>query len=145
MVDTSSKDNNDTSSPPSFKSMGNKTQMNCNINLNKMKQDRMKRNIPKKSSNLLIYHQNIRGINNKTDELLSQWESKFPHVLCLTEHLVTKAEITRISINSYNLGAYFCRKSRKDGGVSIFVHQNSQYTPTDLDEFLLTKKLKFAQ
>jgi exonuclease III len=81
----------------------------------------------------LLYHQNIRGINNKTEELLSQWESKFPHVLCLTEYHLTKAAITRIFINSYNLAAYFCHKSRKNGGVSIFVHQNSQYTPIDLD------------
>jgi hypothetical protein len=90
--------------------MGKETQMNSNVNLNAMKHDCLKSNIPNKYSNLLIYHRNNRGISNKIDELLIQWESQFPHVLCLTEHHVTKAEITRISINFYNLGAYFCRK-----------------------------------
>jgi hypothetical protein len=36
--------------------------------------------------NLLICHQNMRDINNKIDELLSQWESNLPHVFCFTEH-----------------------------------------------------------
>jgi hypothetical protein len=50
------------------------------------------------------------------------------------EHHLSMVEITQTSINHYNLGAYFCRKFRKKGGVSIFVQQNLQYTSTDLDD-----------
>jgi hypothetical protein len=70
--------------------------------------------------------------------------SQFPHVLCLTEHHVTKAEITLISIDFYNLGAYFCRKFGKNGGVSIFVHQNLQCAPTDLDEFCVDQETEIC-
>jgi hypothetical protein len=61
---------------------------------------------------LRIYHQNIRGLRNKTDELLSQWDSQTPHVFCLT------AEISRTSINNYYLGSHYCRKTMKNGGVA---------------------------
>jgi hypothetical protein len=55
--------------------------MNNNVSLNKTNQDHTKRNAFKISSSLLIYHQNMRGINNKIEELLSQWASNLPHVL----------------------------------------------------------------
>jgi hypothetical protein len=35
---------------------------------------------------LIIFHQNIRGINNKTDEIVNTIASNPPHVLCFTEH-----------------------------------------------------------
>jgi Tol biopolymer transport system component len=40
--------------------------------------------------NLTIYLQNIRGRNNKTEELLLSFSSDFPHILCLTEHNLNK-------------------------------------------------------
>jgi hypothetical protein len=89
------------------------------------------KNVSNKSSNLKIYHLNIRGISNKIDELLSQWDSQTPHIFCLMEHHFIKAEILRISINNYNLGAHYCHKSRKSGGVGIFVHQSLQFAPMD--------------
>jgi exonuclease III len=38
------------------------------------------------STPLLLYHQNIRGLQNKIDELSKLWSTNFPHVLCFTEH-----------------------------------------------------------
>jgi hypothetical protein len=88
-----------------------------------MKQECIKSNISHKSSNLLIYHQNISGISNRTDELLSEWEFQSPHVRvrCLTEHHLTKAEIIRTSFNCYNLGGYFCRKLKKNMVVQVYL------------------------
>jgi hypothetical protein len=40
----------------------------------------------KEYDKLRLYHQNIRGISNKTDELTTQWTTQFPHLLCFTEH-----------------------------------------------------------
>jgi hypothetical protein len=142
MANISFKDSNDSSSPSSSNSMRNK--MNNNISLNKTNQYYMKRNAFKKSSSLLIFHQNIRGINNKIEELLSQWESRLPHVFYFTEHPLTKPEISRTVIKFYNLGAYFCSKSRKNGGVSSFVHQNVQFTPIDLDEFCIDQEIEIC-
>ena len=85
---------------------------------------------------LLIYHQNIRGLRNKIDELFMLWSSNFPHLLCFTEHHLCNDEINCIYINPYNLGAKYCRVNRKYGGVSIFVHETLSFTTTDLSEFL---------
>jgi exonuclease III len=110
----------------------------CNV----IKQVRSKSNYFETFSNLQIYHQNIRGIHNKLDELLIQCETKIPQIFCFMEHRLSTAEILRTSINQYNLGAYFYRKSRKNGGVRIFVQQNLQYTPIDLEEFCLDQEIE---
>jgi hypothetical protein len=34
-------------------------------------------------TNLSIFHQNIRGLFNKTDELVTSWSTEAPHILCL--------------------------------------------------------------
>lgn len=38
------------------------------------------------SSNLTIYHQNIRGISSKIDEFQVSLYHNRPQVICLTEH-----------------------------------------------------------
>jgi hypothetical protein len=81
--------------------MGNK--MNNNVDPNKTNQECIKGNASKNFSSLLIYHQHIRGINNKTEELFSQWESKLPHVFCFTEHHLTNPEFTCTVIKFFNL------------------------------------------
>jgi exonuclease III len=65
-------------------------------------------------------------------------------VFCFTEHHLTKPEISRTVIKFCNLRAYFCRKSRKIGGVNIFVHQNRQFTPTDPDEFCIAQETEIC-
>jgi len=47
------------------------------------KQQGTKKINTKKSDNLQLYHQNIRGLHNKTDELTTQWTNHCPHLLCL--------------------------------------------------------------
>jgi hypothetical protein len=88
-----------------------------------------------KSTPLLIYHQNIRCLHNKIDEIFMLWSSNFPHMICFTEHHLCNDEIKCISINSYNLGATYCRVNRKHGEVSIFVHESLSCTTIDLSEF----------
>jgi len=67
--------------------------------------------------NLRIFHQNIRSLHRKVDELTTDWLKLFPHILCLTEHHSRDYEIGNICIKCYNLGAFYCRRSRKHGGV----------------------------
>jgi hypothetical protein len=130
------KDIIDAVSSPSIKSKLIETQKNITITRNSKKPKNLKSTVTNKFSDLRIYHHNIRGL---TDELLSQWVSQSPHIFCLTEHHLNKAEITRTSINNYNLGAHYCTKSMKNGGVGIFVNQSLQYAPIDLEEFCIDK------
>jgi hypothetical protein len=75
-------------------------------------------------NNLIIYHQNIRGIINKTDELLLSFTSEIPHIICLSEHHLKDFEINTVSLNQYVLASEYCRNNFKQGGVCIFVQKS---------------------
>ena len=73
------------------------------------------------SNKLIIYHQNMRGISSKIDELWTSVCYNRPHIICLTEHLKTD-EINNTNLDQYTLGASFCRKKYKCGGVCIYIY-----------------------
>jgi hypothetical protein len=73
------------------------------------------------SNKLTILHQNICGIYNKIDEFLISLSHKSPHVICLSEHHLGTKEIGCVNLRQYTLGASFCRKTSRHGGVCIFV------------------------
>jgi hypothetical protein len=41
----------------------------------------------------------------------------------------------RIATEHYNLGAKFCRKNLKEGGVGIFVNESLNFTKINVQEF----------
>lgn len=84
-------------------------------------------------ANLKIFAQNIRGLGNKTDELVINWVKDPPHILCLSEHHLSTEVIQGIIVDSYNLGAYYCRKLTKCDGVCIFLHKSYQFINVDLN------------
>jgi exonuclease III len=85
--------------------------------------------------NLRIFHQNICGLHNKVDELTIHWGDSFPHFLCISEHHLRDYEIGKISINQYNLGAFYCREKKKQGGVGIFVHNTLNSSNIELNRY----------
>ena len=87
------------------------------------------------TSPLLIYHQNIRGLCNKLDELFLSFSDNLPHILCFTEHHLFIDEINSLYINPYNLGTSYCRANHNCAGVSIFVYETIPYSPIDLSNF----------
>ena len=84
-----------------------------------------------------LFHQNIRGLRDKTSELLGSILPKLPHVVCLTEHHLREQEIENLSIAHYTLGAKFCRLNLKQGGTGIFVHESLAFTNIDIQEFCM--------
>jgi hypothetical protein len=48
-------------------------------------------------------------------------------------------------MDQYKLGTKFCRKSIKNGGVSIFVHDTLWFTNIYLDEFCKEQDIKHVQ
>ena len=78
------------------------------------------------SRNFTIYHQNIRGISSKIDEFQVSLYHNRPQVLCLTEHRLKTEKITTINLDQHKLGAFFCRKEYKGGGVCIYISQSLQ-------------------
>jgi hypothetical protein len=92
--------------------------------------------------NLKIFHQNIRGLRNKIYELITHLSDCVRQVLSFTEHHLKDFEINNTCINCYNLGAFYCRKNRKFGGVGIFVHDTLSCTPIDLTEYCSEQDLE---
>ena len=79
---------------------------NCNFDhLNKQKLLEGKNSteaVISKSANLKIFHKNIRGLRNKTDELMLHLPECAPQVLCLTEHHLKDFEINNLCIKTIN-------------------------------------------
>ena len=88
-----------------------------------------------KTKSFTVFHQNVRGAKNKSEELISFLSPDFPQVICLTEHHLKHNAIDIICMNQYKLGTKFCKESIRNGGVSIFVHDTLQCTNINLDEF----------
>jgi exonuclease III len=68
-----------------------------------------------------VYHQNIRGLKGKINELVLSFSDVAPHIICLTEHHLKDQEIDITHIPNYKLGAKYCRLNLKNGGVSIYI------------------------
>lgn len=63
------------------------------------------------TSDFRIFHQNIRGLRNKTCELSSALYPDWPHVICLTEHHLNSLEFENCNIDHYKRGIMYCRKT----------------------------------
>jgi hypothetical protein len=75
--------------------------------------------LPDSQTSLKVHHQNICSLKYKTIELLSFLYPHYPHNICLTEHHLNQLELDIRSIDNYNLGANYCRKSSLKGGICI--------------------------
>jgi hypothetical protein len=84
---------------------------------------------------LQIFHQNIQGLKWRSNEVLNLLYPSLPYILCFTEHHLNQHEIELIQIDSYTLGASFCRNSLKMGCVCIFVNKNLNFMNVDLRKF----------
>jgi hypothetical protein len=80
----------------------------------------------KEISNLTIYHQNIRSINKKKDELnmMLQESGIRPHLICLSEHQKRKQDMADLSFPGYKLVNTFCHEISLRGGVCILARND---------------------
>jgi exonuclease III len=83
----------------------------------------------------VVFHQNIRGIHNKRDELLLLLYPNPPHVICISEHHLKNDEIETLTLNQYILGAKFCRQSYKGGGVYIDIQDSLTFCNINLHKY----------
>jgi hypothetical protein len=70
-----------------------------------------------------VFHQDIRGLRGKINELLSHLNPSFPQIFCFTEHHMNIVELKQFNIDSYKLGAYYCRTLFTKGGVCIYLQK----------------------
>jgi len=91
---------------------------------------------------LLIFHQNIRGLNGKTEEIMNNMLTNPPHVLCFTEHHLESYQLDCVSLRNYSLVAKFCRTTYRYGGVCIYVHESLQASNIEVLKFCKEKDLE---
>jgi exonuclease III len=93
---------------------------------------------------LKLFHQNIRGLKHKTDELRNALGPNPPHALCLTEHHMSSLDVDFVTIDQYNLGAVYCRNTFSKGGVCIYVHNSLNYSNINLDSFSIDQIIEIC-
>jgi hypothetical protein len=98
-----------------------------------------KTNIPNSNTLLKVFHQNVRGLKTKVEELLTSIHSVGPHILCITEHHLRQYEIDHIFMNQFKLGSEFCRCDMKNGGVCIFVHNDIEFSLVPTNKYCVEK------
>ena len=80
------------------------------------------------SKNLFkIFHQNIRGLKSKLDELSNFLFPDYPNIMCLTKHHLKDYEIDNLPTDQFKLGSKFSRHEFKNGGVCVFVHEDLDF------------------
>jgi exonuclease III len=98
---------------------------------------------PKVSNeDLVIFHQNIRGLNSNKLKLSISLLPGLTRIICLKEHHLCTNAIDSILLTRCNLGAKFCRNTFKNGGVCIFVHESIQLTKVTLAKYCKEKDLE---
>jgi hypothetical protein len=89
-----------------------------------------------------IYHQNIRGIKDKINELMLPLLTEAPHLICLTEQKDYEIDVTPIS--KHKLGAKHCRKRLKNGGVCIYIQEALKFTNINLQKHCKEQDIEIA-
>ena len=85
------------------------------------------------NNNLLkVYHQNVRGLKGKINELLFSFLTQSPHIICLIEHHLKDYETDVTPIPNYKLGAKYCRQNLKNGSVSIYTHDTLTFSKSNV-------------
>ena len=87
-----------------------------------------------------IYHQNVRSLRRKANELLSHVYSDLPHII--TEHHMNLNEINLLKFDNYNIGAQFCGEGNKKGGVVMYIHNSLKFTVIDLHKHSKDKDIE---
>ena len=90
-----------------------------------------------------IYHQYVRSLRRKSQELLCHVYPVLPHVISLTEHHLNILEKSHVNIEGYTTEAQFCRVSYEKG-VITYVQNRLKFINTDLSEYCKEKDIEIC-
>jgi hypothetical protein len=93
-----------------------------------------------------IFHQNVRGLRSKSDELIHSFEidNINPHILCFSEHHVEEQDLLHLTLPGYLLGSGFCCKDLQKGGLCIFVCRDLNVNKIDISHNCTEKDLEIC-
>jgi len=80
-------------------------------------------------NSLIAFHQNVRGLGNKSHELMTSFvlRSINSHILCLSEHHMEEQDLLNLTLTGYSLGSSYCHQNLQKGGVCIFVREDQSF------------------
>ena len=92
-------------------------------------------------NSVTILHQNIRGLRNKSEELINSFEvDKInPHVLCFTEHHLVKQDLLRSNLCGFSLGPSYSCRTFQSGGIGILYQK--RYNKIDVSHYSEEKNI----
>jgi exonuclease III len=98
------------------------------------------------SNALHIFHQNVRGLRSKNDELIQSFEidNINPHILCFSEYHMEGQDVVHLTLPGYILGSSFYCKDLQKGGVCIFVRKDLNVNKTDVSHNCIEKDLEIC-
>jgi exonuclease III len=91
-----------------------------------------------------VFHQNICGLFNKKEELLSSLIRNSPQITCTKEHHLTDEELESITLHPCTLEAIFFRQTHECGGVCIFIQDNMHCTNINMDRYSNEKDIEIC-
>jgi exonuclease III len=65
-------------------------------------------------------------------------------LICFIEHHLKDYELANTHIPSYTLGANYCRKNLKQGGVCIYVHESLKFSSINLLKYSREQDIEIA-
>jgi hypothetical protein len=88
-----------------------------------------------------VFHQNIRGLQYKTEELTCMLSSHdiSPQVICITEHYLTEQKLLIIKPDNYYLNSKFSHQLNSGGGVCIYCKTDLDSSSIDITQFCIEK------
>jgi hypothetical protein len=84
---------------------------------------------------ITIFHQNVRSLRYKTNELLCCIQDDPPHILCFTEHHLQYSELVLLHFENYTLGAHYCRNTKHMGCVGMYIQENIPFTCLEIGNY----------
>jgi exonuclease III len=97
--------------------------------------------LQKSRSSFSLFHQNIRGLSDKCEELYcSQITSKInPNIICITEHYTIVQNLSTTYLENYTLAANYSHSSSKGGGSCIYVRNDLVFNIINVTQYGIEK------
>ena len=95
---------------------------------------------------MTVIHQNIRGLSNKSDELICSFTTNQinPHIIRLSEHNLSTHNLLLINLENYYLGCSFSRSINHGGGVCIYIRKDIHFVKRDVLHYCVEKIIEFC-
>ena len=92
-------------------------------------------------TDLHVFHQNIRGLKCKMDELICMLDGcdLIPHIICLLEHYLVDHILLIIKPYNYYLTYRFSCHSYSGGGVCMYINSYLESNMIDLSQYFIEK------